>query len=187
MKAPPIALRTRTRNKKVSLTGSPRNAGNATCRARGFGALCHRPYKALSKRNEMMYAGYRRTFEHKTSPLFRGDFSPRRGHADVTIRSFKKSNRPISYQPPDFGSRQINGWRYVSVGTLARGNAPKNPGGSPEGVSPSVAGARCPQDCRQDAGGTIQGATMKAGAPINLLNLPMIFHGRDARATFGKR
>ena len=161
VKAPSIALRTRTRNKKVSLTGSPRNAGNATCRARGFGALCHRLYKAVSKRNEMMYASYRRTFEHKTSPLFRGGFSPRRGHADVTIRSFKKSNRAISYQPPDFGSRQINGFR-VTPQSRQGGMTHRRERREEDGNDPLLA-------CR--------------GMGI----LPMTFHGRDARATFGKR
>ncbi len=48
-----------------------------------------------------------------------------------------------------------------------------------------IAGARCPRDSRQDAGGTTQGAAMKAAAPMSLFSLPMILHGRDAPAEAG--
>ena len=82
--------------------------------------------------------------------------------------------------------RAEDGCGYVSVGNLARGNAAV-PAALPR-ASPApggVAGARCPRDSRQDAGGTTQGATTKAAAPINLFNLPMILHGRDAPAEAG--
>jgi len=57
--------------------------------------------------------------------------------------------------------------------------------GQSRGSLPPRAGQRgqdaLPRNAGQDAGGTT-----KAAAPINLFNLPMILHGRDAHAAWTK-
>ena len=73
---------------------------------------------------------------------------------------------------------------YVSVTKLARGN--------PAALPAAVGGARVTLQSggravtrysSQDAGDTTQNTTVKAASPVNLFNLPMILHGRDACAT----